>query len=637
MAKQISLGGYLIKQFGAYIRTDLSGLTDINGVASNIIGMIGLAEKGPLNQAVTITSYTQLVDTFGDGPLVRHGLAAYVGGANQLICVRTGKATQSKLTAIDIAATTSNSYSWSAKDYGTLGNNIQIASILNTKGTVPTNDDTLEIDIKYIDSSGNDIRENYIFPAYIPNPVYTDSTGATAYRYYNNNTTDYYVLYNNLTGEIREIPNTWGYGNATQADFVQQVDNLKSTSESLLGPFPYGTGTNSYPLALIQAVINNGGLGMTSSSLVALSDTNPTMAQLLTAGYVYDAATADVIIEHAYISLSGGTNGDDGTGYYNGGLMTWDQTASTVMNDSWVTSLALFESEEVNFIQPAYLFNYTGTSTNSTTWAERYGFYKTLMPLFLAHINTLSNIPNRMFRSMITGMPYYLKGDTANKTAADFLDATQDISGVINSDRVQLWAGGFKSSAFSSSVEDYGGEMLASFVVGAQAARDVATSLTFAQLAGIFTDGLEFSFTQSQRDELYTRAWDFVKKRRTSTGALEYIAANNYTSFTGAPSRGLQLFMTRRIVDYMNTFLYKNLEENFIGATSRGTETAARIKNYTEALLGQLVSEGVLVAYANIVVTPNNDLTVYAITFDFQPVTEVDFIPVTNRLLYNLA
>jgi len=637
MAKQISLGGYLLKQFGAYVRTDLSGLTDINGVASNIIGMVGLAEKGPLNKAVTISSYTQLVDTFGDGPLVRHGLAAYVGGANQLVCVRTGTASQAKLLAINISGQTSQSYSWSAQDYGSLGNNIQLSVALNTQGTTGTGDDTTAIDIKYIDANGNDIRESYIFPAYIPNPTYTDSTGTTQYRFYNNNTTDYYVLYDNLNGEIREVPNTWGYGNATQAAFVQTVDNLKSSNETLIGPFPYGTGTNAYPLALIEAVINKGGLGQTSSNLVTLLDTTPTIAQILTPGYTYTPATADVIIEHAFIPLAGGGNGDDGTGYYGDGLMTWDQTGSTVMTDSWVTSLALFESEEVSFIQPAYLFNYSGTTSNSISWSERYGFYKSLMPLFLAHINTMSNVPNRQYRTMITGMPYYLVGDTANKTAADFLDATQGISGVINSDRVQLWAGGFKSSAFSNGVEDYGGEMIASFVVGAQAARDVATSLTFAQLAGIFTDGLEFSFTQTQRDELYTRSWDFIKKRRTSTGALEYIAANNYTSFTGAPSRGLQLFMTRRIVDYMNTFLYKNLEENFIGDTSRGTETATRIKSYVEALLGQLISEGVLVAYANIVVTPNNDLTVYAVTFDFQPISEIDFIKIINRLLYNLA
>ena len=77
----VNFGGFLIKAYGAYIRTDISGLLDITGTASGVIGMVGLAEKGPVNEPVTVTSYIQLVNTFGDGPLVRHALAAYVGGA----------------------------------------------------------------------------------------------------------------------------------------------------------------------------------------------------------------------------------------------------------------------------------------------------------------------------------------------------------------------------------------------------------------------------------------------------------------------------------------------------------------------------------------------------------------------------
>jgi hypothetical protein len=180
--------------------------------------------------------------------------------------------------------------------------------------------------------------------------------------------------------------------------------------------------------------------------------------------------------------------------------------------------------------------------------------------------------------------------------------------------------------------------MLASFAVGAHASRQVATSLTFAQLAGIFTDGLEFAFNSAQKDELYTRSLAFVMKRRNSVGAIEFVAAHNYTSFTGASSRGLQLFITRRIVDYMNSFVYKNLEENFIGRKSRGAETAAAISEFVTALLNRLVREDVLVTYANVrAYADDNDKTIYYVEYDFQPITEIDFIPVTNKLLYNLA
>lgn len=641
MAKQINFGGALLKQFGAYIRTDLTGLVDINGVASGVIGIIGLAEKGPVNKAVTISGYTQLVETFGDGPLVRHGLAAYVGGASQLVCVRTGDPSGATLTAIEATGDISitKDYTFRALEKGTLGNNIFVSVEEQTQGTVDTEDDNYAIRIKYIDSRGNDIRETFVVPRYIP-----DKTGM----YWPANPGNYYVLRDRENGVIREVPNTWAFGNLDEEAFLKKVEDLKSPTEDLLGPFPYGDGENPYPIALIASVINNGGLGQAPSSLISLTDLDPAVEDLLVEGYTYDPEEADELFAHPFVQLSGGHNGDDGTNFYGilddvSGDMDYNITYTTpgVMG-VWDESLGVMEDEEVNFIQPAYLFNYKknsdGSLSTTFTWANRYGFFKALMPKFLAHVETMSNIANRKFRTMVVGLPYYKTGDTVNGTSQDFLDAVEDISGLINNDRVQLWAGGFQSRAFSSRLENYGADMLASFAVGAHASRTVSTSLTFAQLAGIFTDGLEFAFNHSQKDELYTRSLAFVMKRRNSVGAIEFVAAHNYTSFTGASSRGLQLFITRRIVDYMNTFVYKNLEENFIGRKSRGAETAAAISEFVGALLNRLVREDTLVAYRNVTAyADDNDKTIYYVEYDFQPVTEIDFIPVTNKLLYNLA
>jgi len=645
----INFGGYLIKQFGSYIRTDLTGLVDINGVASGIIGMVGLAEKGPVNQPVEITGYTQLVEVFGDGPLVRHGLAAYVGGANRIVAVRVGDPQASILTAItatDGSVTSDKDYTWSARERGTLGNNISVS--------VSDSNDEYRITVRYIDGRGNDVREVFAFPATVPNPVSTVG-GVTNYRYYDGNTDDYFVLRDRETGVIREVPTSWDFGNADVDAFYDKVNELKSTDEDLIGPFSFGgEGTeNAYPLAIIESVINVGGLDQAPSQLVTLDNVDPPITDFIAtdnpATYDSSTSTTDVLVAHPFVSLSGGDNGDDGTNYY--GIYdsqsdtfdydtTYDRGGAdfeNVMQDSWGVGLSELESEDVNFVQPAYLFNLEAGS-NTLEWDQRYGFFKTLAPLILAHVNTMSNIPNRAFRTSVLGLPYYKLGTTVNGTAQDFLDATADISGTINSDRIQLWAGGFRSSAFSSATEEYGADMLASFAVGAHAAREVSVSLTFAQLSGIFTDGLEFNFNTAQRDALYTRRHGFVLKRRNSAGATEFIAAHNYTSFTGASSRGLQLFITRRIVDYMNTFIYKNLEENFIGRKSRGAETEARINRFVTSLLNRLVREDVLTAYANVQVTAEpNDPTIYNVTYDFQPVTEIDFIPVTNRLLYNLA
>jgi len=640
----INFGGYLIKQFGSYIRTDLTGLTDVNGVASGIIGIMGLSEKGPVNEAVEITGYTQLVDVFGDGPLVRHGLAAYVGGANRLVAIRIGSPSTSSLTAIAATSggvTSDKDYTWQAREAGTLGNNTSIS--------VSDANDEYRITVKYVDSRGNDIRETFVFPATVPNPV-SSVGGTTTYRYYDGNTDDYFILRDRETGVIREIPTSWDYGNADIDAFIETVDQLKSTDEDLIGPFAYNSGANAYPIAIIEQVINKGGLDQAPSQLVTLENVDPPITDFVynnnPATYDSTAATTDVLVAQPFVNLTGGNNGDDGTNYYgiydsNSGTTdydtTYDRGGSTVLQDSWGAGLEVLESEDVNFVQPAYLFNLENSS-NTLEWDQRYGFFKSLMPLFVAHINTMSNIPNRKFRTSVVGLPYYKLGTTVNGTAQDFLDATGDISGVINNDRIQLWAGGFQSSAFSSATETYGADMLASFAVGAHASREVSVSLTFAQLSGIFTDGLEFNFNTAQRDELYTRRHGFVMKRRNSAGATEYIAAHNYTSFTGASSRGLQLFITRRIVDYMNTFVYKNLEENFIGRKSRGAETEQRISGFVTSLLNRLVREDVLTAFGNVQVKVDpNDPTIYNVTYDFQPVTEIDFIPVTNRLLYTLA
>ena len=648
----IDFGGYLIKQFGSYIRTDLTGLTDVNGVASGIIGMIGLAEKGPVNEPVEITSYTQLVDVFGDGPLVRHGLASYVGGANRIIAVRIGEPEGASLTAIAATSggtTSEKDYTWEAREKGTIGNNISVS--------VSDDDEEYRVTVKYLDSRGNDIREVFVFPSKVPNPV-TTNNGTTSYRYYDGNTDDYFVLRDRETGVIREVPTSWDFGNEDLDAFVEKVDQLKSMSEDLVGPFSFGgEGTeHSYPIPLISTVINVGGLDQAPSELIQLREVDPVITDFLyesnPATYDSEDTATDVLVPHPFVNLSGGDNGDDGTNYYgtyDSENDTWDYNAtydvggSSVLQDSWGEGLSLLESEDVNFVQPAYLFNYErntdGTLSNTYQWDTRYGFFKSLMPLFISHVNLMSNIPNRKFRTSVVGLPYYKKGSTTeNGTAQDFLDATVDISGVVNNDRFQLWAGGFRSSAFSSGIEEYGADMLASFVVGSHAAREVSVSLTFSQFSGIFTDGLEFNFNTQQKDELYTRRHAFTMKRRNSAGATEFIAAHNYTSFVGASNRGLQLFITRRIVDYMNTFVYKNLEENFVGRKARGAQTASRISTYVNSLLSRLVREDVLVAFANLrAFADENDPTVYYVEYDFQPVTEIDFIPVTNKLLYNLA
>ena len=695
MARQVNFNGYLINIYGAYIRTNISSLVDVNGVSSGIVGVVGMSERGEVGVPVKVTSYVDLVNKFGDGPIVRHGLAMFIGGASELTVVRIGNPAKASLSAtrIDPNNTGSRTYTISARERGTFGNYVSFAvydddlsgnDSKTSLGSKRLDDNRYRIVVRYTDKSGNDVPEEFHFPRYIPLPTKTKSatqsdgsTTTTTYgNFYNQNTDRYFLLRDRVTGNLREVPEVWTYGSevadptvpgalTTLEQFLGQVESLKYTSEDLL-TFPTflsgGTTRSPYPIAVIAQVINFGGFGYSQSQFVTLDDISPDVEDLLPdlfstthVGEIplsYDQT--EYLLVHGPVSLSGGTNGDDGTSFYVdkvgpdnigfvpslGGPADTDllDLLATNARNEWVHGLAALQEEDVNFAQLAYLFNGRAHGKVGTTWAERYGFFKSVMPLLLAHINTQSNTPNRKFRTSIVGIPWFKSPDRANRDKdSDFLDETQEIAGLINNDRIQLWAGGFKSRAFSTQVENYGAEMLSSFIVGLQSGKEVQDSITFQQIAGIFTDGLEFNWSTPSKSQLYSRATDAIFRRRNSTGAIEYIAAHNLTSWTGASNRGIPLFITRRIVDYMNAYVYKNLEENFIGRKSEGAATENTLTKYVSALLNRLVQEGKLTAFANVKVSrPLGDPTIYEITFDFQPVSEIDFLLITGSLTYSL-
>lgn len=693
MARQINFNAHLIKIYGAYIRTNISSVVDINGVASGVVGIVGLAERGEAGVPTRVYSYVDLVEKFGDGPVVRHGLAMFIGGASELVVVRIGSPKQASLTATKINPNLTNaqSYTVAARENGTFGNNISFSvedlDVLdNDSANISSVEDNLyRINIRYADKYGNDLREQFVFPRYIPLAETTtnlvgpdgDPLPVDHGKFYNENTDRYFLLRDRVTGELREVPEIWTFGAVyedntvpgaivTLGDFIRKLDELKSTSEDLL-TFPVfnaGSGERTpYPISIISHVINNGGFGYDRSRFVTIEDINPVLEDIIpdlsntiTPGEIpLEFNLAEMLIPHPPVALSGGTNGDDGTSFYlDASGATLVDYAPTLGGNSvspeidliaakaraeWTIGLGVLEEEDVNFVQLAYLFNPKAHSRKGTTWNERIGFFYSVIPLLNQHITTQSNTPNRKFRTSVVGVPWYKSQDTkARQSDMEFLDAIKGLSGLINSDRIQLFVGGFSSRAFSTSLENYGAEMLASFVVGIHSSLQPQESITFRQISGIFTDGLEFYWSTAAKNEIYSRAYNSVFRRKNSTGALEYIAANNLTSWTGSSNRGMIYYITRRITDYMNSFVYKNLEENFIGRQSRGAETINEVQRFTEYLLDRLKADGVLVAWANLSVsTVAGDPTVFEITYDFQPVSEINFILTTNRLTYTLA
>lgn len=637
-----NFGGYLIKTFGAFVKTDVVEVTEINGVATGIIAMVGLAEKGPIDKPTEVGSYSELIRVFGAGPMVVHGLAAFLGGAQRIVCVRIGAGTSSaSLNNVQITGTGTSIYSYKSKDIGTQGNRVSV--YLDEVGTTGT----MEMKTRYVDERGNETPERFLFPKFIPNPEFFKGSTITPMFFLENTAVlagakNYYYLYNRDAKTLREIPRIYWDSLLTKAAFKQRVADLKDFNESIV-EVPYGTGSNSFPMAFVQQMVNIGSFGQAPSQFITLNDATPTLENILMPlatdptilGAGFNFTTDDEFVVHPFLNLQGGANGEDGTGYYSttGAVLT--TTLGATITNGFTYGLSLVETEDVNFVQPAYLFNELPANQN---WLSRYTFFKAVALQVILHVESMSSIPNRLFRTSILGVPAYKIGSQVNARAADLLETVYELSGTINSSRIQLVVGGFYSSIFTNEKTLCGADLLASFLAGQNAKRQPQISLTFAQFGGIFTDGLEFVWNKLQFDELIGRRYFFIERTKVASGALVFRAHHNPTSFTGSENRGFKEFIIPRIVDYANAFLYKNLEETFIGLPSRAAATAQDMKITTDALLSQLIRDQVYVTVRNVVVTqePGNP-RIFNISYEFQPTSEIQQIFISNSLSYTLA
>jgi hypothetical protein len=100
----------------------------LNGVPTNILGLVGSAVWGPVNQAVTVGSYSQYVQSFGNlvarkYDMGTHVYAAAQQGASNFRCVRVTDGTDTKATSTGIASC----ITFSALYSGSLGNQLSVA------------------------------------------------------------------------------------------------------------------------------------------------------------------------------------------------------------------------------------------------------------------------------------------------------------------------------------------------------------------------------------------------------------------------------------------------------------------------------------------------------------------------------
>ncbi|WP_405059640.1 phage tail sheath subtilisin-like domain-containing protein [Kribbella sp. NBC_01505] len=79
---------------GVYVEEVSSGSKPIEGVGTAVAAFVGFAGKGPLNEAVLVTNWTQFVETFGqfvEGALLAHSVYGYfLNGGGTAYVVRVG-------------------------------------------------------------------------------------------------------------------------------------------------------------------------------------------------------------------------------------------------------------------------------------------------------------------------------------------------------------------------------------------------------------------------------------------------------------------------------------------------------------------------------------------------------------------
>lgn len=100
----------------------------INGLPTNILGIVGTAQWGPVNAAVTVSSLADYVQKFGNVQPRKYDLGtavwgAVLNGANNMRCVRVTDGTDAAATA----TLGTNGVIVTARYTGTLGNSVSIA------------------------------------------------------------------------------------------------------------------------------------------------------------------------------------------------------------------------------------------------------------------------------------------------------------------------------------------------------------------------------------------------------------------------------------------------------------------------------------------------------------------------------
>ncbi len=654
MAISVYFDGRLIKQLGTYVKTDLSAVRQINGTATGVVALLGLAEGGIPNKAYRVLSYAEAAAVFKGGPLLDHIKAAFLGGAGEIVAVRAGNPTTAQ---VNIPVSPDNTSSppvtvnWTFTSYeaSSRSNSIYV-SFENTGESTSTNtsDDYLLLSIfqKHPDCSVT--KETYVFPRKFTDVQVLVKRGDTLF-FVDRTLINAAKASTNFQTTLINLLKT----NLNQTDIVQIFDasptspidvplglvlyeilygGLFGFTRSRLVTTSFGSVTDLFSNTdLFVAAPPTFYNGTTYLTYAALSASNIFAKDNFSVDDILDTSVNPNILPSYVFSLSGGSNGDDGTGFYGAAISNYTPI--------WNNALSALEEEEVNFVVPAYRF------LDTVGYSARLNIFKTISASILAHINLMSQVNIRKRRVGILGFPAPDKNTASALTSNDYLRGGTSNASILNTsaslfggtDRIQVIVSPFYSTVFNDAGKEelLGGEFLASFVSGMHANREPQNSVTFLPIAGL---GLKllYDWKYSEKDDLISNRIFFVEKVKNSFGAIQYRIHHNPTTFTGPVTVGFQELVLRRIDDFLTAFIYKNLEQQFVGRPSKGQITANEIKAFTETLLSR-VKDKQIVNFKDVTVTSNEDKTVYYVEFFYQPITEIKFILVTMKVSFDLA
>ena len=115
----------------------------INGVPTNILGIVGLASWGPVNSPVTVSSMSDFNQSFGPILPIKHDLGsavynAYLNGANNMRCVRVtdGSDVKASIPMVDVASAPATGLTLTALYSGAVGNTVVASIAAGTSSTI---------------------------------------------------------------------------------------------------------------------------------------------------------------------------------------------------------------------------------------------------------------------------------------------------------------------------------------------------------------------------------------------------------------------------------------------------------------------------------------------------------------------